>query len=196
MNAFKEDSGDTVLSHHTINLLGLAVGVRVRPRLMLMLMLCTSSMLTESAKTHTCFGKNQNPIGYILKSTGNQRQFMFFLMEYYTISSCSIISSLMLTGVRAGQPVPYMRLTNSKPQPSSPWRKSSPALHLFLFEKLFHSDILHSREEKTIATYVSFWLFQFLTKNYCCLFQIAIQWIGYMHYAFACICTPWYFYRP
>lgn len=55
MNVFEEDSGDTMLSHHTINLLGLAVGVRVRPRLMLMLMLCTPSMLTESAKTHICF---------------------------------------------------------------------------------------------------------------------------------------------
>jgi len=60
MNAFKEDSGDTVLSHHTINLLGLAVGVRVRPRLMLMLMLCTPSMLTESAKTHMFWEKSKS----------------------------------------------------------------------------------------------------------------------------------------
>jgi len=36
---------------------------------------------------------------------------------------------------------------------NSPWTKSSPALHLFLFEKPFYSYIRHNREEKTIATF-------------------------------------------
>jgi len=48
-----------------------------------------------------------------------------------------------------------MRLTNSKPQPFSypinaRWTKLSPALHFFLFEKPFHSDICHNMEENTI----------------------------------------------
>jgi len=46
----------------------------------------------------------------------------------------------LFTGMRAEQPVTHMRSTNSKPQPSkhpinSPKTKSSPALHLFLFQK-------------------------------------------------------------
>jgi len=47
-------------------------------------------------------------------------------------------------GVSAEQPVTHMSSTNSKPQPSNQFpmkKKSSPALHFFLFEMPFHSDI-------------------------------------------------------
>jgi len=36
---------------------------------------------------------------------------------------------------------------------SSQWTKSSPTLHFFLFEKQFHSDICHNREEKDCCNF-------------------------------------------
>jgi len=47
----------------------------------------------------------------------------------------------MFHGVRAGQPVTHMRLTNSKPQPSN---QSNP--NRFLFVHPFHTNIRHNME--------------------------------------------------
>jgi len=50
-------------------------------------------------------------------------------------------------------------ITNHNHSIDSFWAKLSPALHFLLFEKPFPSDTRHNREEKTIATLVSWQLY-------------------------------------
>jgi len=117
----------------------------------------------------------------ILKSPWNQNgQFLFFnvILEYllwiiyqctslFILYSCALVIFnqnnfplllallwwRLLAWGRGNLSLTWDRpIANHNYPINSPWTKSSPALHLFLFEKPFHSHIHHNRERKTIAT--------------------------------------------